>query len=791
MRRLTQWIACAALFLAAQFASAQFAGAAADTVGDFGDVDRIRFEGNETYESSGIRLALSFDLGLLIAGHPEAPLPQFLALLQKRVTDGYLHMGFAAPDVNARFDETQSAVVVTVSEGPRYRKGRIAVTGAKTISVEKLSEGLTALQFEPPPGFVPKAAAGPQIKTKKPFWNAGDHASFAPGDWLADQKSFQKVFQSMGYFDATFTVSQRPEEDGAATLLVAITDEGPQALLGEIEVHGAQKNSVEDIIQFLNLPKGTLLDCDLKARVEKKLSESARFLKHTVEILTPPFGNDASILRVTLTEYEAAPPLNQPLSNEEQVMLRMAHWLNNLKETDSDLEFRWFSTKAGVTTNVHAVVSHRDSACLVRLSTSAGEEAKPFEVAIHMKPEFVTLDSPLHALRYEAKSLIHCIIGTLKWSAHPPDAMGHMSDLNFGLGIKGSDEPLPPFILQIDISPVAVLRELHKYGENTTIKDGVLTIEHPDHRTRIEVETGRLLHFEGADESGSSMTVNAVPGRYRELLEEHQRETSNHRVIVSGDLPVSNLLSFLATCLPDMAKAQAAPAAKSRMELAQALLKRGAFHAFDRLLLDFVNGRGDGFELPADPNAPKEPFPMNYLAFVLPITRALVPNPSWPWTASREFVFAISRQSNRAVESIQTMLGDTTTGPVANFSSACLFGLVSPELKKAFARIALDRLRLPRFYADYEPFLNDNSAIGKLFLAAAETLQDLDDSEIDSLVQQIPLDDQDRRSLARTLSVFPAHRNDPARVALQAAFDEAWEPLIEPRLRAVLEAMAN
>jgi hypothetical protein len=137
------------------------------------------------------------------------------------------------------------------------------------------------------------------------------------------------------------------------------------------------------------------------------------------------------------------------------------------------------------------------------------------------------------------------------------------------------------------------------------------------------------------------------------------------------------------------------------------------------------------------------------------------------------------------------MLADTQSGPISNLASSLVLGMLHPQLRTAFAQCGLSRLKGERFQSDYEPFLQMESPIGRLLLATARTLQEFDVSEIESLVDQLPLDEADRQSLARVLRWFPDHRSDRAVDVLADALDEAWQPLIEPRVRMMLELLAQ
>lgn len=761
-----------------------------ELVGEFGDPDRIQFVGNEAFDSKLIRAALRYDVEILLAGHPRASTNALLQLLQQRLEEGYLNSGFPDPKVTVRFDDQRSAIVASIVEGPRYRCADVEVMGTSTIPVARFVDRLLN------PKIDPLSAQAPL----KVLWLRGKPASFSEHFWQSKHDAFQKIFHSLGYYDVTFTVSARPLANRKANLVIQVTDEGPRATLGEIEIVGTKKNTPNEVIRYLELQPGMLLDADKKAQIKQKLTDSARFLQHEVEIISPPFGNEPSLLKITLLEYDEAPSLSQSFSAEEETMVRLAHWLNQLRQTDDDFEATIVRhshdeddamRSSSVRAELRVAISPRKHTILLFVDLAAGNGDKLIELWIHLTPQTTTLDAPRQSLKFEARGLVQCVVATLSWSAKPPDAEGRMSAFNFGIGVKGnSDSSLPPVLVQMTVDPIATLREAHRQKNSLKITDESLFIDQPDIQLIIERSTGRLVKWDSTDAAGGTFHVTFEPGRYEKLLAEYQALTSQSRVIVPGDYPISNLLMFLANCVPDWPGDDPAHA-ETRISLARTLLKRGAFHAFDTLLIDFFSHTEDDFSLPPPPAPSKKVAQLGWTAFVLPVSRLIAPSPSWPVTLGREYVFARSKNAHFASQSIQALLTDEGTGPLMNLSAAYLFGMLNPQLQVEFARRGLSRLERQRFYLDCEPFLDPKYPLGKLLQAATQTLQELDDHEIETLVNQLPLQERDRDALIHALRLLPAHQNDPPLDAVRMAVDDAWEPLIEPHLRTMLKLLAN
>ena len=762
--------------------------AAPELVGELGDLTRLKIDGNSTFDSASICRALGRNAEIILGGHPQESLQEFSAIIERQIRDGYQQSGFPDVKVKVIFDSKEAGLIATVHEGKRYRSGTIELTGAKTIDAEAFCSLLGERKDEGLPNI---------SKSTAPVWQQGRPASFATGYWESQRENIQKAFQSLGYLDVSYSSRIRPNSDGTATLIIAIQDEGPRAILGDIEVTGTQKNSPDEVIKYLNLTPGTLLSRETKSQVEKDLSNSARFLKHTVEVITPPFGDAASTLKISLVEFPDAPKLTDSLSPAEAAMVRLAHWIDQVDLTDVDTELwalisqnkdgQQFSDKLEGEIRFVASPTHQSFLGHVALKLEGSDFVN---VWLHASPEFLVLDAPDRATRFEARGISLAFDGRVRWTSMPPDAQGRMAQFFFGLNWKSNtDRTLPPFKLTTTVDPVVLMREAHLHRDSLKIDDDVLSIIDDQHHLVIDSQTGRLKDF-NVDYGGDRLGAGCQSGRYEELLKDCQKQAENNRVISSGDYPISNLLAFLATSLPE-GKLGVDKQNKVVVDVAHALLKRGALHPFDELARDFFAHSTDRFELPPPASIAKMGPAPNWTIFVVPFAHELFPKASWPLQISREFAYLQTRHTLLAQHAIGRMLSNESSGPLENLVCSWVFGRFHPGLRLEFARHGLDRLQRLPFRKDIDPLLAGDSGISKLLLAMTQTLQDVDDREIAAMVEFIPLDDRDRQSLTRALRLIPANRGSSPAEALQMALDDAWEPLIEPHLRLLLQSQAR
>lgn len=120
-----------------------------------------------------------------------------------------------------------------------------------------------------------------------------------------------------------------------ATLLVTIQNEGPPVRVGDIELVGNKVHTREQILAYLQLPLDAVLSTDLCREIEKRLRRSGRF----VDCRFYAAAKGASP-RLWLDEFTEAPRLDQPLSPEEESLIKLAAWIDTFEQKSEDLVVR-------------------------------------------------------------------------------------------------------------------------------------------------------------------------------------------------------------------------------------------------------------------------------------------------------------------------------------------------------------------------------------------------------------------------------------------------------------------
>ena len=118
-------------------------------------------------------------------------------------------------------------------------------------------------------------------------------------------------------WDTTFPTSMstlRPMRRRArADLCIKIVDEGPTAEIGTIEVGGHERNSREEVLDYLKIKPGDQLTRQRFVELQQRLWASARFIRSDVKPILPANRADKLALRIDLVEYAKAPKLSEPL----------------------------------------------------------------------------------------------------------------------------------------------------------------------------------------------------------------------------------------------------------------------------------------------------------------------------------------------------------------------------------------------------------------------------------------------------------------------------------------------
>jgi hypothetical protein len=780
----------------------------AELVGDLGDPKRLAIEGAAAFPPAAIVEALRLDLDFLVASHPCAPLALYPETLRKKVLLGYLHAGFPDAQVEATLDRGAGNVRVRVAEGPRYVKGGVEVVGAKALSAEQLVKLLTT-----PPSAVKGDSGAPAPAQPLETWlralagQAGSAQAGAEQDWVVGEPaSFdgitqagfaakaRRIYADAGRLFPKLDVKVVPEKGKpTARLLVEVQDEGPQAVLRDVEVNGAPRHSRGEVIQFLGLKPGMALNRGVIAEAERKLWESARFLSHKVSFDPPADRGGEVVLRIDLKEYQEAPPLSQELSAIDRALLRLRDRLAELPAGDQEIVV----TAAVPDASAELVLAPRRG-LLARLRNAQGAPVAgnglprtPFDYALVLglkRTELFSLAGQPWALG--TRQLGHLWL-RLEVCANPqPDDPERPFALSFGLGFTGSadDREGAPLRLHWRFDPVAFVGTERRHNPTCSIQQGVVTVNHGDVRLQLDEATGELRDFTASiPEYGVKLEVRLQRGRFDALHKElmaaagQVKETSLPRLAVglAEQLLSASLASQGGT--PEQGRRVAELCAQLGARLAACL---------DDPFPQRELARDKQFDIPWATDRPAgDATAMMMGLALLPFADTLFPRGSWPWTLAHDTACVLCGKGDYTTRSLAALYQSEDTGPVACLATARLLSLANPDMARAFAARGMERLSLAGFRKDYRFLVTGDSGLARIARKMAEALCEAKAEDIEAFAAVLgpdaggPFRESVRRLRERPRDKSPAE-------ALPAVLDSWWDAFLRDRVRAALLQLA-
>ena len=345
---------CAAPAPAQPFASGR--------VGELGRREAIVLEGNSTFSTSEILLMLEWQLDFYLAAHRLAPLQEYTAFLERKITLGYQRAGFPEVSVKATANHNAHRIVVQVKEGPRLRCGEVFLTGATSMTnatvLQAIRNMLLGKNLKPEPAnMIPV------------LWVSNAPAPLDPGSQRTLKLAVQGVLAGLNYFQPTISVEIQPDSKrNLADLRVEIADEGIKGTIERIVVSGTRTNTPQTVMDYLKLRPGMDLQAGLVNSVINELRNSGRFLHHDVRLGSQPQAGNFE-LQLDLEELRGASPLDHGPSAPEQAMLRLENWLRGWQERPEDLV--WSIGCSNSSTRIEAVRSAAGFALVTRKALSS------------------------------------------------------------------------------------------------------------------------------------------------------------------------------------------------------------------------------------------------------------------------------------------------------------------------------------------------------------------------------------------------------------------------------------
>ena len=794
-------------------------------VGERGDPQRLIVEGAHAFRVDQIRAAIDKDLTVQVAAAPSAPMEKYLTVLGERVAAGYRNSGF--PDARAvatvEGDDGPGRVVLRVTEGPGYHKGGVKVLvgagpGAGTLAAEELAgrlasvppEPFFATTFDSQKNLVSVGMAAPTDAElpDRATWERGAAVSFEPGPLEQVRKAVRRALAEMGFFRAAFDVRvERVKPDGGdADLVVDVTDPGPRAVLGTLEIVGLSRDAEAALRELCGLAEGRPLDLLALQAMQQKLWDSARFKKHL--LAARPAGRDEPgklTLRIDLEELAAAPPLGGPLSDVEQAMLRCRDYLANMAGGDDDMviEARTATSSMDTVFGFARGWTMRGGLVPAPADAGAGESGSgggKLEAGFAATPQAIAV----HDLGAGARVSLRAPEPTLVVNATYAPAVDEKGRaewvFNVGAGFKTQRraEGQPPVRVKLRLAPVAFVDLAHdpKYG--LRLREGVVESAAPGTRIRIDAATGRPLEVRVSTPDGSyaARAERGALARMAAGLEADTRESFDEAAPVGSvaRFGLGLLCAYQSAVAPGVDTERSLRAAEAVRSLltpeVTEPLERAFLARFPAGALAGKAGHGSGqrpvrFLIPPEFGAgPVSPQGFGAL-IALPYVNTLFPRGSWPWTVTREMLLVTGGRPSESAGEVSRVFASPDTGPLGFLVCAEILARADSKSAALFARRGLGRLAPEHFERDWRALLDDEKAAPQFLARVVRRLGELPPADVEALAAVLsPKQGAALRRVAEMSRAAGRAGGDPGALP-RVLWDDGLRHYVEARLNAL------
>ena len=763
-------------------------------VGDYGRKEALVIEGNGSFTKDQILSGMTFDLDYHLAAHPDAPLADYLTVLERKISLGYQRAGFPTAKVKVAADTNQHRVVVRVKEGPRYRCGEILLSGVPTMTNEVVRQAIARVI-----GGL-EARGGTSTNLNESFWLRNQ---LAPFDEVARQslvRMVQEALTSLNHYQPKVSVRIVPDAARkVADLQVDIADEGIKGIVTEIAVEGLRTNTRPQLLEYLKLKPGMEVNAQLTTAASNQLWRSARFFRQEVSLTPLPTPGQFKLM-LDLDEVREAPALNQAFSPKESALLKFRDWLADWETRPEDFLLSVGLPDALLHGRVEFVLSPSGFAMAMR--DGPANSPSKLRYAIVTSEKLIGLYSVWRRSKFTMPRTKN--VGGVRLQIRPPSPKSYgQGNVTLAMGLGNAQSQ--PFLLELEMQPAVFLSMAH--WMDSSLKDGVLTLNQREdgvvQEMRLDAATGRLLQFTASSGESNAMSfqLRAEEGSLARLLKEIAAVTAGHANSYVTNHGFSSGASFVArdviespmiervldyldpeTVASDPRNGAATPPRriKSALALVGEILGQqnldAVFDPLDRIWGGTPGGEDqEGFVVPADASPSDVPVnPMRAIsAWVVSFADGLLPRGSWPWVLLRESAFTVAGQAKYTDVELAKLRQSEEVGPVGSLAIATLLGRIQPKLARAFAERGLARLTPSEFRRDYRLLLRTNSIVGDLAGNALGLLGGVSEARLTPLVAGLA--PEEAAWLLQLARLLRDGQGQPVGEAAWPAFEQHWD----------------
>ncbi len=442
---------------------------------------------------------------MLAAMTPESSV-DLAALTAKQIKDGYGQAGFLQATVTCkrvireRGDQSARSYRCMVNEGPRYRWGELEMEGPTPISKDKLIREIEAGLLPPKtfPQFwiangdlhsdwftLDKDNEKGRAKRRPAVWRTGDPA--AKGIEQELENAIKQVFSGSGYANCKFQIeSSVDDESHQVHVVVKVTSKGLPTEVASFRVNGLTQQTRADVIAYLNLKRGDLVNHDMIFGASRKLFESARFAEYRIEF--DPVDRE---LRFDLKEVSGATSLSKPLTKMERAFLSAGRTL--LEDESGATKDLFFQTNDEDTEYALCI---GQAGAVVYVSHGTALDRQSFTLAIDQQRILITASWMPSVYICRLGEVIGRVVAPFSLRGTP--SKDRLTSLNID-GCLGSVDQRESSAVQMEYRyrPADWMAILHHKKFDVQEADGLIQIGEENRRIAIDAASGRLASVWG------------------------------------------------------------------------------------------------------------------------------------------------------------------------------------------------------------------------------------------------------------------------------------------------------
>ncbi|NLH16862.1 MAG: tetratricopeptide repeat protein [Phycisphaerae bacterium] len=767
-------------------------------VGGLAAKEALVFAGNDTFSKEEICRSLYTEPKVIVAMSPGAPFRQYLDFLREVVERGYRNNGFFRPEVSVTFDGQQQKIRVNIVEGPRYREGKILITGIG----EALAEDLAGLlkdwkqRVKKAPTFIlgQQPAVDEKLVEKflegeflYPFsWNETEWVCFDEGFAEPSKQYVDSLLNVLGVYHARFDLKVVPNPDNhTADLCLDFGSEGVQARIGNLDITGNKAHSAEQVATYLGLEKGQPINSIRIAQINSRLRESGRFRRCTVAKTIDEKRPDQSTLKLILEENPGVSPLNAPLSESEELMLRVGKFLNDYSNWQEDVRLEG-SIDQVIHARFEGVVSPQRGVILTETGSEAGN-------TLGIRKEEFLYACP--ALGHFALASDPTLKVVMQFQIAPDKKDGWI--VNAGLGFAGGSRKPErtglAYDIQMEVPPAYWIHVAHQKEYSIRSKDqDLVRISRQGPETSMDLifnrSTGKIVEFKITFSLGSvwcRFEKGALEERFEDLRTRMAAtgvepvQTRSSRVILSSVLPI-----YLSHSNPSISLDQ----------------KRAALKVWNHIFFHDIGGcipdtpasamDKERFPLPHYDLAGSDENMTRYLAgVVFSLCHENLPQDHWLWILSHITVLIATGhgECDSVTKEIQGLYASDQIGPVGYYLISRVFQKMGHLAYRSFLERSWQSLPAERFGADWIPLVEGKSRLAEIVRCSLGRLGDLGPNEIRS-AEAILLPEA-AEGFKAGIQWLKDHPNPEWRPSLEPLLMGIWNQTLRAKLQEQLAEM--